>query len=235
MSMKAEDVDACEACRDGDHGNCSDPDGCGCEFMEDERHSGDTIQVLRTQLAEAIIEAEALKDDRDKWKGRAHAFVNHIETLQRKADKADKRLKKLEKERSELRKGIYSQMSLNCPACGAAGKGSDLKVDDKKDFAYLSCRNCKEEICIPPRMLLGKIGETEKELSSCKGVLESFAGASDLGRIFPFLQHEARRVLKLYPYNGHKPGCLMFQAEGVLKKHATYCTCPQDPPSKETP
>lgn len=103
MSLRAEDVDACEACRNGDHGKCPDPDGCGCEFMEDTPHSGDAIQSLRTQLAEATREVKALEEDRDKWKSRAYTFVGHIETLQRKIDK---RATKIETAALALRKKI---------------------------------------------------------------------------------------------------------------------------------
>lgn len=176
-----------------------------------------------------------LEARRRAFKSVIQDWMGEANVAQSKLRIAERRLRRVEKERNELRKGTYSEMSVYCPACGVGGKGSDLRMDDKRDFVYLSCRHCTEEVCVPTWMLMDKVSEEEKQLSNYRGALESFAGSSDLGRIFPVLKHIALSALKLYPYNEHKPGCPIITPERVPSKHATYCTCSQDSPSKEKP
>lgn len=79
MSMKAKDVDACEACRKDDHGKCPDPEGCGCEFKFITVHSDEAIESLRTQLAIAVHGRE---DDREQFRKGVEAWQKKIKAAE---------------------------------------------------------------------------------------------------------------------------------------------------------
>ena len=72
MSSKAKDIDACDACRNGAHEKCSDPDECGCEYVLTVRHSGETIEDLRTRLATA---EQKLRDTYEELQRRRYAML----------------------------------------------------------------------------------------------------------------------------------------------------------------
>ena len=237
MSLKAEDVDACDACRNGDHGKCPDPDKCGCEYMDDVTHSDAEIESLCAQLVES---KKGRERDREE-------FRKGVEAWQKKIREAEERVAELEKDREEWHDPTHLYgVEHPCPKCGGLGRRSYPNTTMWRGGAggqMLSTGIC--DVCWGSgeahqkgddlRKMESRFLAVEVEAARYKDALESFAGSKDLGRVFPVLQHIALRALNRDPYKDHKPGCPIITVERVPKKYATYCTCSQDSPSKENP